>query len=358
MTHGSSPSCELDVQGNSCSSADSSSRNDTAEGTGSRSIVQFRKSLQRTCPYATCTYEGVFPRQYELDRHIRVKHDGKKPYSCPFPGCYRGITAPSYPRADKLTSHIRNVHGRHTEQLLKCGYHWCRSSTMTLDLLGVHIRRAHSDTRVFGKPPSDGKARALLNAASPKYRQCPLWRCAKQLPLSNIIQHLAQHSTVDLEDATADLSLEGYAISNEARVRFDPKQTDQEVLETYACSGVRVRVRCPMCNDIFETHEYFQLHVREEHFIAEGQKEHFQLWREYAKGLGRGYNFAVWQDWGFFQKKDDLRCPYCGYITPNMSDIDHHTSMLADPEAIKPHRRAILKLYPEFATHPVWKDLD
>jgi hypothetical protein len=32
--------------------------------------------------------------------------------------------------------------------------------------------------------------------------------------------------------------------------------------------------------------------------------------------------------------------------------------MLADPEEIKPYRRAILKLYPDFATHPVWKDLD
>ena len=361
MKHQSPSEDEQELQDTTASSAPSPPADNTIEEVGSRSIVKPQKGRQLKCPHSNCTHEGTFPRGYELERHVRVKHENKRPYSCPFPGCYKGTTTPSYARSDKLTSHIRNAHGRHTEKLLHCCLESCTHSALTLDLLGVHIRRNHIKRNYSRETVYEGeKARALLNAASPKYRQCPLWRCAKQLPLSNIIRHLSEHSTVDLEDATADLSLEGYAISNEARVRFDPEQRDQEVLQAYACSGVCVRVRCPICNDIFDTHESFQLHVREEHFIAEGQKEHFRAWREDVSSLSNKHILAAapWKLWGSNWDGMNTICPCCGYITPNKGDIDYHTSMLADPEAIKPHRRAILKLYPEFATHPVWKDLD
>lgn len=36
---------------------------------------------------------------------------------------------------------------------------------------------------------------------------------------------------------------------------------------------------------------------------------------------------------------------------------EHHIGMLADPKDIKPFRKAILKLDPAFADHPVWNDL-
>ena len=367
--HQSSSGVEQYVEGNllyiegtgpSSSTSPSSVADNTNEESGSKTVVKSKQGLQLKCPHANCTHARTFPRLYELKRHIRVKHGGQKPFSCPFKGCFKGATAPSYARSDKLTSHIRNVHGKHMEKLLDCCFDDCMSPPLTLDLLGLHIRHAHAKPNPFGEAVyCDEKARALVNAASTKYRQCPLWRCAKPLRLPNFIQHLSEHSTEDLEDAIAELNMEGYVISNKSHVRCNPELSDNEMVQASARSVVRIRVRCPMCNDTFETLQSLQMHIVDEHLIAESQKEHYSAWKEYFRKFSdRVKILGPWGDWELVARIHHLTCPFCERPQIGAYSTDHHVSMLADTDEVKLHRRAILKLYPDFSTHPVWKDLD
>lgn len=173
-----------------------------------------REKVHLKCPHISCTRKGTFPRTYELEWHIRVKHDGNKPFACPFPGCFKGTTAPSYSRSDKLTSHIRNVHSRHLDKLLDCCVEGCTSTPLPIDLLGAHICHAHSGW-CWSFPHyhiDDERARALHHAGSRAYRQCPLWRCAKLLRLTSFMAQLQEHTRVELSEVVASLASEGYQI--------------------------------------------------------------------------------------------------------------------------------------------------
>jgi hypothetical protein len=63
-----------------------------------------------SCEYANCTYEGTFPRQWELQRHIAAKHITYKPYWCPMVGCVKVGGPARFARPDKLAAHVRAVH--------------------------------------------------------------------------------------------------------------------------------------------------------------------------------------------------------------------------------------------------------
>ena len=306
------------------------------------SAVGHPGSRRLKCPRLDCNYEGIFHREYELQRHIQATHSGTKSFRCPFPGCYDRTEPTAFTRSDKLTSHIRSTHGRDSGKLLNCCVGLCNQVSLPIDLLGVHIIHRHG--MLMFEPPfiEDDKARGLVHAASTAYRQCPLWRCAKPLSLANLMQHLTTHTTGELDDEFEALRSDGYLVSEIANSPF-----------------VQVRVQCPVCHQTFIPHEDLQEHIDEEHLIAQGQQEHFRKWKKYSKDsqkLAHTCNFRPWKEWFTKRRWDVARCP-CGVISFRTYMLDHHLSMMVDVEEIKPYRRAILKLYPDFATHPVWKDL-
>ena len=328
---------------------------------GNSSKIKARKGPLLSCPHTNCTHEGSFLRRYELDRHIRVKHGGKKPFSCPFPGCFQGTVPPSYARADKLTSHIRNVHAKHRDKALHCCFPDCTQAPLPIGILGVHIRQAHGWQTGTGRCHiADEGARAMCNAASTAHLQCPLWRCAKSSPLSLFMQHLEGHTSVELVEATDVLKSDGYHISHMTRSSPQLEPSDDYNAEEGG-SSVHVQVRCPVCDDAFGTHEALWGHIDEEHLVAGDHQSHFRTWRQCAEDshkFVRTHRFHPWQEWSLdVYKVWDTICPSCGYYQRRYHSCDHHTSMLVDSDEIRPYRGAILKLYPEFATHPVWKDL-
>ena len=149
---------------------------------GKTSAAGRHRNHHLKCPYDDCTHEGTFHRRYELQRHVLVKHKDEKPFQCPYAGCFSRNEKTAFARADKLTSHVRSVHARHADKLLECCAHGCNKTALPLDLLGVHIWQAQATPTVLSH--FDEKARGLKAAASTAYRQCPLWRCAKMMPLS------------------------------------------------------------------------------------------------------------------------------------------------------------------------------
>ena len=135
------------------------------------SLWRPKQALELDCPYPDCNHEGNFRRQYELDRHIRVKHEAGEQLPCPFPGCLKGPNTPNFSRPDKLTAHVRITHRRQREQKLKCPADGCAEPAAVLHRLGMHIRKKHLKRSSDYHP---GILTALANASSPSHCQCPL----------------------------------------------------------------------------------------------------------------------------------------------------------------------------------------
>jgi hypothetical protein len=321
-----------------------------------------KKNLRLRCHHEECTHEGTFARHYELSRHIRTKHGDKKRFVCFFPGCYKRTRPTSFAREDKLVSHFRTVHGRQSEKLLHCPIQGCTRYPLTLDFLGPHVWQAHCNQ---GQLPEsirsfDEKARAIINATSTAYIQCPLWRCTTPVALLYFMQHITAHSAAELQEAASELRTRGYLLCHEGHAHYRCDGEYINTLTTHSYERLSVQACCPMCSGTFHNLEALQDHIDEEHLVAEDQKEHFRDWREYSRRTEMfrpTCTFSPWQRW-VSANILNLKCPSCEHSQQRTHRTsDHQTFMLADPEGIKPYRRDILKLYPQFASHPVWKDL-
>lgn len=321
------------------------------------------KTIPRTvglkCPYGTCTHAGTFPRKYELNRHLRSRHFGDKPFCCPYSGCFNRKEVTAYARSDKLTSHIRNVHARHAKQRLNCCFYDCTKSAEPIDLLGIHIINAHSDRYGY---IVDERARGLVAAASTAYRQCPLWRCTATLPLASFIGHLRTHTFDELYDYIHELRSEGYRIMQTPHALVSSSFELNATKEIERDISIHVLAECPLCSEFFESLDSLHNHIDELHVISEDQQEHYRLWKahlQHSEKFKPGYRFASpWKVWNARKCIKKLVCPGCQYKERCYFGIEHQISMLADSKTLRPYRRAILKLYPDFATHPiVWRDL-
>ena len=337
----------------------------SAHSNGTTSAVGRRRNRRLKCPYDDCIHEGTFHREYELQRHVRVKHEGKKPFQCPFPGCFNRTEVTSYARADKLTSHIRNVHARHAGKLLDCCMDGCTQKPLPFDLLGVHIWQAHVAKQnlwtQLGIHIHIENARALYAAASTAYRQCPLWRCAKSIPLTKFIQHLTTHTIEESYDDLEALESEGYLVSGDSNSRSQSElRTGPRPQQGHCSPSVQVYVKCPVCNQLFNVQNELQEHIDQEHLIAGAHKQHFIAWRRYARESQKFRHTGksgMWSRWAVKFSSKGIECPYCQATLTQYDGGSHHIPMLANIEELTPYRRAILKLYPDFATHPIWGDL-
>jgi hypothetical protein len=300
----------------------------------------------------------TFTSSYELARHNRTQH-GHKRFVCDAHGCFQGQLPRSFARPDKLTSHIKALHGQQTV-FAKCPIANCNFGSCTLNVLGVHIQRLH---------PDDEYGRAVLHATSCKAFRCPLWRCGKHPTAKKLLQHLACHKKEDVEAAKPSLETTGLLVQS-----------------TPGCD-VTIQVVCPVCHTISADIEKFTGHLATSHLYTpkSGGSDHFDKWKacltqympKYASARGEVAGLLPWSslDRPYLSSAMQVcRCPSCPFSVAGFEGYglydenkeraikEHHLSFLR-PEAeivqeLYPYRMQILRLWPEFVTHPVFADFD
>jgi hypothetical protein len=340
-----------------------------------------KKSQQLKCVLDDCTHEGTFSGNYELERHVKVKHHvGARTFACCAEGCLnKQLQLPwTFTRSDKLTAHIKAIHNRETV-FTECPIKGCDFGKGTLETLGVHIARVHETSGLLRRHARDvGEARAVLNASSCKVRKCPLWRCGKPVKARELPDHIAEHATDDVLTATTILAHEGLVVLPV------PSSSQQGVAQF----GLVINVPCPICNTTSGDVDQFVTHFWIKHLFLSGGADHFISWKSTlihctSKPVdGDIKNLQPWANLRYWRpSRRDARTVACrscplpfgdlGVSSWNPTKIQqaariaasaHHLSMLR-PEAevvaeLYPHRMQILRLYPEFVSHPVFADFD
>jgi hypothetical protein len=322
-----------------------------------------KKSRQLKCEFEGCTHKGTFQREWELTRHIETKHIvGTGSFVCRAEGCFNKQMPWTFTRPDKLTSHIKTVHNRDTV-FTACPISDCNFGQRTLETLGVHIQRAHKNRQ---------EGRAVLNASTCKVRKCPLWRCGKSVKARELPGHVAGHAKDDVLAASSRLQSEGL-----------------NAAATSGSSGMIITVSCPICNGTSDDIDGFIAHIWASHLFTEGGADHFISWKSILTenaAKWRHAEIASVSPWNvldesvmFRSRADTVQCSSClfsfsgwgerWWSAPSESQqtarnavTTHHLSLLR-PEVevvaeLYPHRMWILRLYPEFVSHPVFADFD
>jgi len=104
-------------------------------------------------------------------------------------------------------------------------------------------------------------------------------------------------------------------------------------------------------------HAAFAAHL-DVHLIQPDEWEHFRAWRASARRV------EVWRSgtefYVLFERnmRNLAGCQCPSYHQQNdWHTADHTHRMLADPETLRPYRRELLRLCPDFVKFPVWDDL-
>jgi hypothetical protein len=313
-----------------------------------------------------CGDEITFSRRSDFDRHTRIKHPRgyNASFVCSAQGCFRGQVPWSFVRSDKLTSHIKITHHQNTI-FSQCPIEDCSFGQCTLETMGVHIQRVH---------PDESKGRAVLNATSCRTLRCPIWRCGKYFSAVKLLHHVTTHAREDIEAANQSLDLLGLLVQS-----------------THGCA-VTIQVICPICHAVSATVEQSARHLTTEHLYTpqSATSEHFEKWKAYLRQNSRSHLVATvnkllpWSSFDDFYKPTAKRaygCPSCPFSVTGVERFypgsvelereqigkrtairEHHLSFLRPgAEVVKelyPYRMQILRLWPEFASHPVFADLD
>lgn len=310
--------------------------------------VRNRTTIVLECYFPGCNHEGHFARKYELRRHMNSKHGGVHSFTCGAVGCFkRGNTRWKFPRLDKLTDHIRAMHLPNTP-FAGCPVHDCRFGPHYLDVLSAHIQRAH--------PRCQLEARAIVTATNAKRRRCPLSGCNnKLLSLDSFLIHLGGHDTEDVRSASSNACFEGLAFEF---------FTASEIRDA-AITSFNISVVCPACSNMSPTFEAFQTHLWSNHLFLDPLQgvEHFFAWRG-ALTQARGSSFVIlpWEK-GVMGKGEDVHCTQCMYsVSALHGGPTQHPGLIKSTEQIilelGPFRMQILRLYPDFLTHPIFGDCD
>jgi len=214
-------------------------------------------------------------------------------------------------------------------------------------------------------------------------RKCPLWRCGRHVKSRDLPGHVAkQHAKDDILAAIPELEHEGLVVLS----------TSDSSQQGHAQSGLDITVQCPVCNTTSDDVDGFIAHFWDCHlFLAgSGGADHFESWKSRLVEVttkwdqhGRINGLPPWahlDDFivGFRDRMDNFQCSSCllsfdGWGGNSFTQPEslraarnaisaHHLSLLR-PEAevvaeLKPHRMQILRLYPEFVSHPVFADSD
>lgn len=277
-------------------------------------------------------------------------------------------------RSDKLTQHIRDVHDA---ALAACPHECCVKQALSSDFLAIHIRQAHEEKNQdflriwtekdyvarYGEAAwqqqlqTRNHLKAIINGGNTKYRKCPLWSCKEKLDLATLMPHLLDHAGAHLDAMEAELSSEGYLIARNGT------------------TVIGVSIACPvlLCGALSSDHAAFAEHLTDHHLLTQGAHaiDHYHQWQEHVRAnvspLGPKWReYTAWQAWPCCSWKPNTlkTCPNCGeeveafrHGCPNK----HHLGLLRDEQEVTtelyPVRGQILRLYPAFASHPVFDDL-
>jgi hypothetical protein len=322
-----------------------------------------------TCPELSCKYTGSFRTNYELRRHSSVKHpksEEERQFECCAHGCQKGQSRPRFARADKLTAHIRAAHNK--TSTFACPHIGC--SRFTLNRLELFV---HSQSHLeFQDVESNALLRAVANAVSPTFFQCPVWRCKRRVPLFRTIDHLLDHGDREIRSTSRDLDLMNYSYAPSVEGVHD-------ILDlSWAAPFMRVFVSCPICSSKWPTHAEFESHFVEKHVQKDPQ--HFGIWIAHVEGTLTSHGYIplsaslmldeylrkaiVWKTWRFTLMSShavnlQLRCPVCRTTEKIGEDTTavHHLSLLDHNSSFVEHRWKALALFPGLASHPVFMDL-
>jgi len=104
------------------------------------------------------------------------------------------------------------------------------------------------------------------------------------------------------------------------------------------------------------------LHLYGIHLIQAGEQHHYQIWYDSVAPYCTESDVFLWPWLAWCARHDapQVVCDVCGNVSNTIGQrnkMDHHLSMQAAPAQIKPYRREILRLCPDFAWHPIWNDL-
>jgi hypothetical protein len=319
------------------------------------------KQNKSTC--FDCEDNVTFSRKSDFERHRRLKHshEDQQHFVCGAQGCFRGEVPWSFARSDKLTSHIKTTHNLNTI-FDQCPIQDCSFGPCALEALGAHIQRDHQRAHRRAHQRHE-EGRAILNATSCKALRCPLWRCGKYVSAKKLLHHVASHAKEDIEAAKPSLGLVGLLVQSSP-----------------GCD-VTTQVVCPICHTVSADIEQFTKHISTAHLYTpqSGGSEHVEQWRAYLGQNRPGCAFSLvefvpWRPLGsvFVLSGDHaFACPSCPFSVAGVGGYgfdktraigEHHLSLLRpEAEAVRelyPYRMQILKLWPEFVTHPVFADLD
>lgn len=321
------------------------------------------------CSILDCPYSGNFRSRYELRRHTEnqhIKSQRKRRFGCCAHGCLGRQRPPRFARADKLTAHIRAVHDAATT--FACPNNGCpRVAFNTLEFF-VHTQ-SHVDSRDV---ECEALLKAVANGVSPTFFHCPIWHCKKSVPLHHAIDHLLDHGEYEIRSIWKRLDQMDYIYApsvDDASHMVDP---------CWTAPFMRIFIICPICNLKCPNHADFEFHLVDKH--AQRDSHHFSLWIAHIENtlIRQGYTAlnesltvrehlrkaVVWKAWRFALMNShtvdfELRCPVCKVTEKIEGDTTatHHLSLLSNHSNLVNHRWKVLSLYPGFASHPVFKDV-
>jgi hypothetical protein len=318
--------------------------------------VDSARSARRTkiivleCDFPGCDHKGAFARKYELKRHMRSRHGADQTFFCGALGCFkRGTTCWTFPRLDKLTDHLRATHA-HAAPFSGCPAKDCDVGPLPLDVLGAHVQRAH--------PNCVAEARSILNATTARRRKCPLSGCNNRLfSLHTFIVHLQGHGAEDIYAARSNWCFESLAFN----FSFVSGMCN------VAVTGVIIGIACPACSTTSSTFEQFQLHLWSSHLFVDSSQGagHFLAWRDALTQVRGTFSGIVPWENSMLHHRHTIQCPQCMHSAsdssfPSSGLGTQHPGLMKPLDQIVlelgPVRMQILRLYPEFLTHPIFDD--
>ncbi|XTI87392.1 hypothetical protein V2W45_412488 [Cenococcum geophilum] len=286
-----------------------------------------RDSNALKCDFPGCHSRATFKRKYELQRHMK-KHERKEMYPCPAIDCDRKGSRSFY-RADKIVHHLRTGHGGNDSYL--CPLAGCLTHPMSFDEIKLHARshgwKCNSTVKILRRIPA-------------RQRQCMLKNCLKRLDILKMQSHLLGHTMNERLEETAAIQQMGY---------------DTET----------VKVICPLCKLLLRNHGGFTAHLQSVHLTTDST--HLAQFRESVAGIlcnvfsPNGLSWETWRvQYYHWNTTESMLCLTCGQpalARGQLGEIDHHLQLLTKPDEIRPYRWDILRLCPDFGSHPVFDDV-
>ena len=275
------------------------------------------------CSFPGCRSKRTFNRKYELNRHAKI-HTPQQKFDCPAINCkYVGTKA--FYRVDKFRDHMDSAHNQDT--LYLCTQDGCSLALVPMKLL---ILVAHIGKHIVSWRSLLWHCReALLRHC---YCRCPVKGCSKLFSHSYLLRaHILEHDEGDRQASSVELAARGFDFADGSLI----------------CPVSDCQIRVPTLIE-------FEMHFIDHLF---SDPDHYRTWMIDAFG-----NVPFCKQWGKkipFQPGTlgAVTCSSCNKTIDQADVSSHHLQLLKDPEELRGCREQVLRMYPDFDSHPVFDDL-